>query len=833
MGTNQRRSLSDWTWSHNGHSSFLKELPSKSARSSTLGCFGLCLLRSKHKHQFPDCIPACKPELISASRTAGRMAHVKERSSFETLRLDEVLTSLEQTDELLLIDDFICILQKCRKERVLAHAKRVHVHIQGSGLEVHEALGNFLVPTLVECGGMATAEQVFRRLTLQNEFSWSSFVQGYIDRGEFQCAFDLLLKMQENHVQPSVFTFQALVKACASLELLERGQELHNEVVKDGFEVDPFVGSTLLNMYVKCGLLVEAQDLFNDMPFRDVITWTTLISGYAEHGFGKEALDCFDTMQAHDIPPDAGTFACSLKGCTTLHAIGKGLEIHAEIVKEGLESNLPVGSTLVDMYAKCGLLAEASEVLEELPSRDAIAWTALISGYAEHGLAKEAIECLEVMQIEGISPDAGALLCSLKACGSMRAVHKGKELHGTIVKLAFERDAIIGTGLVDMYSKAGAHTEAREVLNHLPVRGIVSWTALAMGYVEHGFGDEALINLEQMQLEGVSPNDSTFSCILKACASIGAIDKGQEMHAEIVKQGLETDPFVGSTLVDMYSKHGSLTEAKYIFDELPLRNVVTWSSLIAGYTRQGKIETVFLLFEKMREEGIWPEGINFLSVLGVCSHAGLVDRGERYFESMSKDCRIIPSIEHLNIMVDLLGRAGLLEEAVTMVENMSFEPTLVTWSILLGACQMWGNVVVGRHVFECAQQGDFQDSELFSLMSNIYVDAHMWEGTMKIEAMRLNAALTKEHGKSSIETGKGVHTVGDSKHPQNREICLNSPPGFNGTFSNSSGVDAPLLDSEKVSIACGPVRTGKSSAIHSVDYYRPFDVLIKATPIGY
>lgn len=839
MGTNERRSLFDSTRSHHGHSSFLKELPSKSARSSFLGCFGSCQLRGKQKPHYVGCVPACNPELLAA----GKKVHIEEKISFETFRLVEVLTSFKQTDELLSINDFIGILQKCRKEKVLAHAKRVHVHIQGSGLDAHEALGNFLVPTLVECGDMATAEQVFRRMLHQNEFSWTSFVQGYIDCGEFQHAFDLLLKMQENHVQPSAFTFQALVKACASLDLLERGQELHTEVVKDGFEVDPFVGSTLLNMYARCGLLAEALDLFNEMPVIDAITWTTLISGYAEQGFGKEALDCFDTMQANGIPADAGTFVCSLKGCAILRAICKGLEIHAEIVKEGLESNLRVGSTLVDMYVKCGSLVEASEVLEGLPSRDAIAWTALISGYAEHGLAKEALEYLAMMQIEGISPDAGVLLCSLKACSIMRAIDKGKELHCTIVKLAFEKDPVIGTGLVDMYSKTGAHTEAREVFNHLPVRGIGSWTALATGYVEYGFGDEALINFEQMQLEGVSHDDLTFSCSLKACVSIGAIDKGREMHSEIVKAGFETDPFIGSTLVDMYSKHGSLTEAQDIFDELPLRNVVTWSSLIAGYARRGEIENVFFLFEEMMEEGIRPEGINFLSVLGVCSHAGLVGRGQRYFESMSKDCRIIPSIEHLNIMVDLLGRAGLLEEAVAMVENMFFEPTLVTWSTLLGACRMWGNVGVGRHVFECTQYGGYQDSELFSLMSNIYLDSHMLEDAMFIEALRLNVTRSKEHGKSSIETSEGVRTVGALKHSHDSEMHLISPhtweemrvPGFNDTplnFSNCPEVDAPLLDREKVSIAHGLIRTGKSSAIHSV-LYGPFDVLIKATPFVY
>eukprot|EP00250_Pteridium_aquilinum_P015894 c22825_g1_i1 orf=685-2079(+) len=463
MGTNEKRSLSYLTRSDNVCSSFLKELPSKGARSSSLGCIGSCKLITKQKQHFVDYIPARKPKLMPRSRTTGCKAHKKERSPLE--RFDEVVTSVEKTNQLLSIDDFICILQKCRKEKALAYAKRVHVHIQGCGLEAHKALGNFLVPTLVECGSMVTAEQVFRRLLHQNEYSWSSIIQGYIDCGEFQHAFDLLLKMQENHVPPSGFTFQALVKACASLQLLERGQELHTEVVKDGFEGDPFVGSTLLDMYAKCGLLAESQDVFSEMPVRDVVTWTILISGYADNGFGEEALDCFYAMQMDGISADAGTFVCSLKGCASIRAIHKGLEIHAEIVREGLESNLLVGSALVDMYVKCGSLAEACEVLEELPSRDAIAWTALISGYAEHGLGDEALKCLEMMQIEGLSPDAGALLCSLKACGSLSALFLGHEIHICICKKGYECDIFFKNSLVDMYAKCGLLIEAQEVFD--------------------------------------------------------------------------------------------------------------------------------------------------------------------------------------------------------------------------------------------------------------------------------------------------------------------------------------------------------------------------------
>lgn len=561
------------------------------------------------------------------------------------LTLLEALSPLEQKAELPSVDHLICILQECRKSKDLDDAKQLHSHTCCIGLEAHRVLGNYVVPMLAECGSMHFAMQVFHKLACRNEYSWSSLIQGYIEYEGFQRALEVFHLMQEDCVQQSRYTLQALLKVCAMLKYVEIGQELHAEIVKEAYENDPFVGSTL-----------------------------------------------------------------------------------------------------VDMYGKCGLLAEAREVLDELLVRNVISWTALIRGYAEHGFGKEALDCLELMQLEGISPNIVTILCSLKACGCIEAINRGQELHSDVVKEGFEKDLCAGNALVDMYGKCGLLTEAEDVFDELPVRDVVSWTALIMIYAENELGEEALKCLQQMKLEGVSPNDVTLAGSLKACGSPGTIASGRELHAEIVIEGIEGDLFIGSTLVDMYVKCRSLTEAQEVYDMLWVRDVVSWNILLAGYSCQGESELVLHLFQRMQEEGIRPNGVTLLSVLSACSHAGLVDKGKIYFELINKKYDISLTTELHNCMLDLLGRAGQLSEAIALVKSWYFQPDLVTWKTMLGACRKWGDVECGRQTFECAVRCDEEHGAAFILMVNMYADDHVSEDAEK--------AIDSDHELMTLCSGK-------------------------------------------------------------------------------
>jgi pentatricopeptide repeat protein len=242
--------------------------------------------------------------------------------------------------------------------------------------------------------------------------------------------------------------------------------------------------------------------------------------------------------------------------------------------------------------------------------------------------------------------------------------------------------------------------------------------------------------LEQMKLENIPPDAASYVCSLKTFCNVGSVAKGRDIHHEIVKAGYENDPLIQNTLVDMYAKCGSLVDAREAFQKMPSRSVISWTALIAGHARCGDCEMAFHLFEEMVGDGVWPNDTTFLILLSVCSHAGLVEKGWMYFDAMERDYGIKPSLKHYNGMLDLLSRAGRLDEAMMMIESLPLLPNLVTWKTILSACSKWGNVGIARRAFEWAVKMNEKHSSIFMLMSNIYTDASMWKDLKKVKELQ-------------------------------------------------------------------------------------------------
>ena len=391
----------------------------------------------------------------------------------------------------------------------------------------------------------------------------------------------------------------ALLKACVKEKDLHQASIIHANIVKKGLlEKDRYLGNTLVSLYAKCGALSRAQQVFERLPVRNVVSWNALIAGYAQHEHScKQALTCFQRMQHHGVSPNAVTYVCILKACGSIGRATMGKEIHNTIVQKGLlETNILVGNTLVDMYAKCSAVAKARQVFEQLPCRTVVSWNALISGYTQCGNGEEALHCFEQMQQKGLSPDALTYVCILKACSSN--IQQGRQIHEQVIRCGFHTDKTVCNALIDMYVKCGLILEAQDVFDKLPVRDVVTWNAIISGYVQQGRGEEALICFTCMQEEGFSPDVITLTCIVKACGSTGAIEKGKQIHDDIISKGLLGKHIVlGNALVDMYANNGALSEAKMVFNRIQGKDVVSWNTLITGYV----------------ENGFCEEALNFLS----------------------------------------------------------------------------------------------------------------------------------------------------------------------------------------------------------------------------
>ncbi|KAH7277334.1 hypothetical protein KP509_39G045800 [Ceratopteris richardii] len=619
---------------------------------------------------------------------------------------------------------------------------RLHAHLWKKGLEKHKQLGNYLVALLVEVGHVDDAQKVFDELPYRSECSWNSLIKGYDRCGESQFALSLYEKMQKDGVCPSGYTYVPLLKACIKMKDLRRGKDLHADLSRKGLETSPFVVSTLIDMYSSFGLTEKAQEAFDKLESRNNVSWTALISGYTRNGYGKEALDCFEQMQAEGIHPDAAAYACTLKACSLMQDLNKGQKLHHAISKQKLEKNLVISNALVDMYAKCGKILKAQEIFEKLPVKDVVSWTSLISGFLQQGNSEDALHHYGMMQDKGILPDAATYVCALKACSALAAADRGLEIHVEVARKGLEANSLVGNTLVDMYASCGFMKKAEEIFDSLSSLDVVSWTALIDGYANQGQGREALVCFDCMQRKGIMPEPRTLVCVLKACGSVGAMDKGCEVHAAVKKNHLEGDLVVANALIDMYVKCGSLTKAQKVFDKLPVRDVISWTSLVLGYLHQGQNEKVLLFFERMKSDGIIPNSVTFLCVLHACSHAGLVEKGLLYFEAMDSDYGISPTLEHYSCMVDLLGRAGQLEKAVSLIFKMPFTPTIAIWDSVLAACQKWRNLELARLAFEHALLLNEKNVAAYVTMANIFADAGMEKEASEIEALRFRIGVT-------------------------------------------------------------------------------------------
>ncbi|KAI5072917.1 hypothetical protein GOP47_0013023 [Adiantum capillus-veneris] len=516
--------------------------------------------------------------------------------------------------------------------------------------------------------------------------------------------------------------FAAQLKACTKLKDVEKGLKLHAQVSHMGLlKKDVFVCASLVDMYAKWGFLSKARAVFDDLLLKDAALWNSLISGYAEHEHGSEALACVKRMQLESITPSAITFTCSLKACASSRFLEKGKELHTQI-NEGqlLYKDIIVGNALVDMYAKCGSLSMAKQVLEQLSARDVFTWTALLAGYAEYGHGEEALECLVRMQAEGIKPNVITFVCSAKACASIRNLHKGLELHAQIARIfLLYKELAVGNALVDMYIKCDALAIAREVFDMLRGRDVISWTTLITGYFEHGLDEEALKLLDRMLLEGVCPNGVTIISGLNACRNAGSTYRGLKLHAQMESKNFhERDLVLGTTLVSMYAKCGLLVLAQKVFDNLKARDAMLWTALIEGYTENGQVEAALKLYRRMQFEGISPDVFTYVCSLKACGSIGATDEGQELQVEIERLGLVDKHLLVGNSLVGMYAKCDRLPLAVQVFDKL---PTrdVNSWNPLIAGYARAGECVGVLCMFESMlREGVTPDSVSFVIVLN-------------------------------------------------------------------------------------------------------------------
>ncbi|CAH1428337.1 unnamed protein product [Lactuca virosa] len=520
---------------------------------------------------------------------------------------------------------------------------------------------------------------------------------------------------------------QFLFSNLQNTNTIRKTTQIHAQIIINAYTQRNFIIVKLLQSYLSSGYLHHAHQTFEQINNPSTTSWNQIIRGYAGTDAPRKSVHLFDEMLASGAMPDEYTYSCVISACARGKLLRLGEKLHGKVLAGGFCSNLFVQTNLVNLYAVAGEgdssgVKNARKVFDEMGERNVVTWNTLLAGY---------VKCRD---IDG----------------------------------------------------------ARRVFDKMPEKNIVSWTTLISGCAHNGGCKEALSLLREMLQAHMELDQVTLVSALSACAEIGDLKMGRWIHSYIDrsrhiknKQGTVR---LNNALLHMYAGCGVIDDAYKLFAQMPTRTTVSWTTMISGFAKQGRGKDALSVFQWMQDSqdtkddydhdhSSQPDAITMLAVLHACSHSGFVEEGRHIFKNMKPIWGIEPNIEHYGCMVDLLSRAGFLDEAHKLVESMPMEPNDAIWGALLGGCRIHKNVDLASKIGQKIGDLNLEDDKAVAylvLLSNVYAGAKRWKDVANVREYMVKMALKKPPGRSWIQIGGSVHEflAGDRSHKHKHDVSL-------------------------------------------------------------
>lgn len=670
---------------------------------------------------------------------------------------------------------FPVVLKICYGLGVLELGRQLHGILLKHQFVTNMYVGNALIDTYGKCGSLDDAKKVLEGMPkrdcvswnsiitacaanglvyealdlLQNMssgdltpnlVSWSAVIAGFAQNGYDEEAIQLLSKMQAAGLEPNARTLASVIPSCARLRRLSLGKELHGYIIRHDSMSNAFVVNGLLDMYRRCGDMNSAFKLFSKVSRKCSASYNTMIAGYSENGNIFKAKGLFDQME-----------------------------------QEGVE-------------------------------RCRISWNSMISGYVDNFLFDKALSLFQDLLKNGIAPDSFTLGSVLTACSDMASIQLGKEIHTQAIVRGLQTNSFVGGALVEMYFKCQDIVSAQRAFDEVSERDVATWNALISGYgrcnqiekiqellqrmirdgfdpnvytwngilagyVENSHYDSALQLFTEMQNSDLRPDIYTVGIILTACSKLATIQRGKQVHAYSIRAGHDSDVHIGAALVDMYAKCGSIKYCLLAYNRISNPNLVSHNAILTAYAMHGHGEEGIAHFRRMLAGKVRPDHVTFLSVLSSCVHVGSIEMGHECF-SLMETYNLTPTLKHYTCMVDLLSRAGKLNEAYELIKKMPMEGDSVMWSALLGGCFIHGEVALGEIAAKHLIELEPNNTGNYVLLANLYASIGRWYDLAQTRQMMQDRGMQKSPGCSWIEDKEGVHVflASDKTHRRTEEI---------------------------------------------------------------
>jgi pentatricopeptide repeat protein len=484
------------------------------------------------------------------------------------------------------------LLAACASVGDLQKGKQLHSHLWKAGMSADYIIEGSLLDLYVKCSDIDTALEVFSLGDRKNVVLWNLMLVAYGQVGDLPRSFDIFCQMQAAGIRPNQFTYPCILRTCTCSGEIELGEQIHSLCIKTGFWSDRYVSGVLIDMYSKYGLLDKARRILEMLEENDVVSWTSMIAGYVQHDFCKEAFSTFKEMQDCGIWPDNIGLASAISACAGIKAIRQGLQIHARVHVSGYPADTSIWNALINLYARCGHSKEALSVFEALKNKDEITWNGLVSGFAQSGLYEEALKVFVQMGQAGVRYNLFTFVSSISASANLADIKQGNQIHGRVIKTGHTSETEVENALISLYGKCGSIEDAKMKFSEMSNRNEVSWNTIITSCSQHGRGLEALDLFNEMKNEGFKPNDVTFIGVLAACSHAGLVEEGLSYFKSMSNEyGIHARPGHYACVVDILGRAGQLDRARRFVEDMSITtDAMVWRTLLSACKVHKNIE---------------------------------------------------------------------------------------------------------------------------------------------------------------------------------------------------------------------------------------------------
>jgi pentatricopeptide repeat protein len=558
-------------------------------------------------------------------------------------------------------------------------------------------------------------------------------------------------KPTKNHNQFQSFSLKSCLSLLEICKFTTEFAQLHARLTKLGFIKNPLALTRLLcySSISQYANINYAQSIFNFDKNPNTFAYNVMIRGYAQREKPENALSLFYSMLCNaNSGPNKLTFPFVLKACSQVRAIEEGKQVHGLVFKHGLSEDLFVQNSLINMYSSCGLIGFACQVFNKIDDLDVVSWNSMISGLVDLGFVEEGKQMFDRMSKRSLV----TWNCLIDGYVKVGLLMEARELFDQMVG----KNSVSWNTMIDGYVSLGLMEDAKGFFDKMPweMKDVITFNLMIDGYAREGRHKEILEIFKEMRVAKIKPSRFTMVSVLTACSYLGALEQGEWMQAHIEKNGIDVDSVLGTALVEMFAKCGSIERALSVFKSIEERDVGAWNSIIHKLAAHGHGQEAFAIFSDMLRSNTLLDGIIFLGLLSVCRHLGLVDEGKRFFQLMSEEYGLVPKVEHYGCMVDLLCHADLLEEARDLIDSShasQMKSSVPMWGALLGASCQLKNIVMGEYAAKHLLQLDPFNGSCYTVLSNLYSAAGLYEKAIEVRNEMKKQGLEKIPGSSSME----------------------------------------------------------------------------------